>query len=177
MRYTVDLGEVACQMAGLVEKNVVDPTLRAWATPAFTTTTANDTTVSAVLLMATLKKYFTYIIMLGGCGIQRVTLDGEQSDWVDILGRLERLKEYGLETATWYHLLRPVIDRFVAAFDDPASAANVDFWQRQGGQVAAASSGHDAAPETLNAAEFWAAHTRPDVNKDLVLPQIREGSV
>jgi hypothetical protein len=129
-RYNVDFGELARQMAGLVEKNVVDPTLRAWATPDFTTTTPNDTTVSAVLLMATLKKYFTYRITLAGCGIPRVTLEGERSDWVNILGRLEKLKEYGLETTAWYHLLRPVISRFVAAFDDPTSPANVDFWQR-----------------------------------------------
>jgi hypothetical protein len=129
-RYSVDFGELARQMAGLVEKNVVDPTLRAWATPDFTTTTPNDTTVSAVLLMATLKNYFAYEIHLRGCGIPRVTLEGEQSDWVNILGRLEKLKEYGLETTAWYHLLRPVITRFVAAFDDLTSPANIDFWQR-----------------------------------------------
>ncbi|KAJ7649570.1 hypothetical protein DFH06DRAFT_1095034 [Mycena polygramma] len=129
-RYTVDFGDLAHQMTSLVEKNVVDPTLREWALPNFTTTTPNDTTVGAVLLMATLKNYFTYKIVLFGCGIPRVTLEGERSDWVNILNRLEKLKEYGLETTAWYHLLRPVIARFVAAFDDPTSAANVDFWQR-----------------------------------------------
>ncbi|KAJ7443598.1 hypothetical protein B0H11DRAFT_2343919, partial [Mycena galericulata] len=30
----------------------------------------------------------------------------------------------------WYHLLRPVISRFVAAFDAPASQDNVEFWQK-----------------------------------------------
>ncbi|KAJ7800083.1 hypothetical protein B0H14DRAFT_3786631 [Mycena olivaceomarginata] len=120
-RYTVDFGFIARAMAGLAEENVVDPELRAWATPDFTTTTDNDRTVSAVLLMATLKKYFQYMIMLAGCGIPRVTLEGERSDW---------LKEYGLETTAWYHLLRPVLTRFVAAFDDPMSVMNVDFWQR-----------------------------------------------
>jgi hypothetical protein len=80
--------------------------------------------------MATLKHYFEYTIQAGGCGIPRVTLEGERADWVDILGRLEKLKEYGLETTAWYHLLRPVITRFVAAFDAPTSPANVDFWQR-----------------------------------------------
>jgi hypothetical protein len=129
-RHNVNFGELARQMADLVEKNVVDPSLRAWATPAFTTTTPNDTTVSAVLLMATLKKYFTYRIVLYGCGIPQVTLEGERSDWLNILGRLEKLKEYGLETTAWYHLLRPVITRFVAAFDEPTSPSNVDFWQR-----------------------------------------------
>ncbi|KAJ7035401.1 hypothetical protein C8F04DRAFT_1233656 [Mycena alexandri] len=129
-RYTVDFADIARQLTGLVEKNVVDPTLRAWATPNFTTTTVNDTTVSAILLMATLKQYFKYISVLCGCGIPRVTLEGEQSDWVKILDRLEKLKEYGLETTAWYHLLCPVISRFVAAFEDPTSAENVDFWQR-----------------------------------------------
>ncbi|KAJ7764166.1 hypothetical protein DFH07DRAFT_902933 [Mycena maculata] len=129
-RYTVNYGDIADQMADLIEKNVVDPSLRAWATPNFTTTTPNDRVVGAVLFMATLKNYFNYKIMLIGCGIPRVTLEGERSDWVDILGRLEKLKEYGLEAIAWYHLLRPVITRFVAAFDAPASAENVAFWQR-----------------------------------------------
>ncbi|KAJ7485952.1 hypothetical protein FB451DRAFT_1231506 [Mycena latifolia] len=129
-RYDVDFGRLAVEMTGLVEKNVVDPALRSWAIPTFTTTTATDTTVGAVLLMATLKNYFEYKILLGGCGIPRVTLEGEREDWVDILGRLEKLKEYGLETTAWYHLLRPVIVRFVAAFDAPMSPANVEFWQR-----------------------------------------------
>jgi hypothetical protein len=129
-RYQLDFGRLAVEMTGLIEKNVVDPALRSWAIPSFTTTTANDTTVGAVLLMATLKHYFEYTIQAGGCGIPRVTLEGERADWVDILGRLEKLKEYGLETTAWYHLLRPVITRFVAAFDAPTSPANVDFWQR-----------------------------------------------
>ncbi|KAF8198682.1 hypothetical protein K438DRAFT_1933439 [Mycena galopus ATCC 62051] len=129
-RYSMDMDLIAGEMAGLIEKNVVDPTLRAWAMPDFTTTTLNDKTVSAVILMATLKKYFAYTIMVWGCGIPRVTLEGEKADWVNILGRLEKLKEYGLETIAWYHLLHPVIRRFVAAFDAPTSPDNVDFWQR-----------------------------------------------
>ncbi|KAJ7679974.1 hypothetical protein B0H17DRAFT_1232646 [Mycena rosella] len=128
-RYNVDLGSLARQMVDLIDKNVVDPTLREWVVPRFTTTTANDTTVSAVLIMATLKAYFSYGMSLS-CGIPRVTLEGEKADWVNILGRLEKLKEYGIETTAWYHLLRPVIARFVAAFDAPSSAENVDFWQR-----------------------------------------------
>ncbi|KAJ6582690.1 hypothetical protein DFH09DRAFT_1439536 [Mycena vulgaris] len=54
-RYTLDFGEMSRQMVGEMEKNVVDPALRVWALPAFTTTTENDTTISAMLMMATLK--------------------------------------------------------------------------------------------------------------------------
>jgi hypothetical protein len=115
-------------MADLIEKNVVDPALRAWALPTFTTTTPNDVTVSAVLLMATLRAYFSHNYHVLRCGIPCVTLEGERADWVDILGRLEKLKEYGVETIAWYHLLHPVIARFVASFDTPESEENIDFW-------------------------------------------------
>ncbi|KAJ6528128.1 hypothetical protein B0H19DRAFT_1385307 [Mycena capillaripes] len=129
----LDFGSMARQMVDLIEKNIVDPTLRAWAIPSFTTTTENDTTVAAVLLLATLKEYFSYGFCGIACGIPRVTLEGEKSDWVNILGRLEKLKEYGIQTIAWYHLLRPVIARFVAAFESDAAASgknNVDFWQK-----------------------------------------------
>ncbi|KAJ7762050.1 hypothetical protein DFH07DRAFT_903245 [Mycena maculata] len=197
-RYTINFGDVARQMADLIEKNVVDPALRAWAMPAFTTTTANDTAVSAVLLMATLKHYFEYKILAGGCGIPRVTLEGERSDWVNILGRLEKLKEYGIETTAWYHLLRPVITRFVAAFDAPTSPANVDFWQcvahyepggsgrgdyytgwltaftvfnKEGqwlGHRLDTTAAPGTDPETLTAAQFWATYSTPDQRRGLV---------
>jgi hypothetical protein len=118
------------QMVGELEKNVVDPELRAWVLPTFTTTTQNDTTVAAMLMMATLKAYFTYVYSGIKCGIPRVTLEGEKSDWEDILQRLEKLKEYGLETIAWYHLLVPVISRFIKSFDEPNSKETVEFWQK-----------------------------------------------
>jgi len=124
-----DFGLLARQMVDLIHQNVVDPTLRAWALPDFSTTTVNDTTVSSMVLMATLKAYFEYVYCDVFCGIPRVTLEGEKRDWEKILERLEKLKEFGLETIAWYHLLVPVISRFVKAFDDPDVQSNVDFWQ------------------------------------------------
>jgi hypothetical protein len=64
------------------------------------------------------------------CGIPRVTLEGEKEDWENILTRLEKLKEYGDETTAWYHLLVPVISRFVGAFDSPDAEENIEFWQK-----------------------------------------------
>ncbi|KAJ7322917.1 hypothetical protein DFH08DRAFT_1029983 [Mycena albidolilacea] len=131
-RYSIDFGAMSREMVGLMEKNIVDPKLREWILPKFSTTTITDTTANAVIMMATLKAYFSYEFFLT-CGIPRVTLEGEKSDWVNILGRLEKLKEYGVEAIAWYHLLHPVISRFVAAFDAPASRENIDFWQRDSG--------------------------------------------
>lgn len=94
---TVDFGMMAIAITKEIEKNVVDPSLRAWIMPEFSTTTINDTIVCSVVMMATLKKYFSWT---GGacCGIPRVTLEGEKDDWENILARLEKLKEYGLQT-------------------------------------------------------------------------------
>ncbi|KAF7342429.1 hypothetical protein MVEN_01832100 [Mycena venus] len=151
-------------MVDLIEKNVVDPTLREWAMPGFTTTTDNDTTVAAVLMMATLKEYFT----------------------------LEKLKEYGIETIAWYYLLHPVISAFTNAFDAPESEENVDFWQTvaryprlnmSGGSPYSgwinaftvfskkgAWLGHrldktmapEVPPEELTAEQFWATYSKLD---------------
>ncbi|KAJ7181373.1 hypothetical protein C8R43DRAFT_870069, partial [Mycena crocata] len=196
-RYSLDFGEMSRQMVDLIEKNVSDPTLRAWVMPKFTTTTVIDTTVSAVLMMATLKEYFSYGFGGIACGIPRVTLDGEKSDWADILGRLEKLKEYGTETTAWYHLLRPVIARFVAAFDAPNSRENIDFWQKvahyhSGGSGPSYYSGwinafnvfsdkgvwlghkldlsamSDVAPDELSAERFWETYATSHVRKDLI---------
>ncbi|KAJ7654109.1 hypothetical protein DFH06DRAFT_994035, partial [Mycena polygramma] len=182
-----DFGLLAREMTALIEKNIVDPSLRAWALPDFSTTTLNDTTVSSIVLMATLKSYFEYVYCAICCGIPRVTLEGKRRDWEKILQRLEKLKEYGVETIAWYHLLVPVISRFVKAFDDSNGKSNIDFWQNvahfePGGSGPSYYSGwitafcvfddkgkwlgpmlksvidSAVAPESLTAAQFWAAY-------------------
>ncbi|KAJ7153960.1 hypothetical protein C8R43DRAFT_1235343 [Mycena crocata] len=129
-RTTMDFAEMARQMVGLMAGVISDPALRAWVIPAFSTTTQADRTVGAIIMMSTLKAYFEYVFESCECGIPRVTLEGTKADWEDILGRLEKLKEYGVQTTAWYHLLRPVIARFVGAFDAPDALANKEFWGR-----------------------------------------------
>ncbi|KAJ7681995.1 hypothetical protein DFH06DRAFT_953365, partial [Mycena polygramma] len=161
------------------------------------TTPFNDTTVAAVLLMATLKQYYQYGFCMSSCGIPRVTLEGEKADWEDILGRLEKLKEYGVETIAWYHLLHPVIVRFVAAYDEPDSKDNINFWNKVVHHHSASGYsyysgwinafivfnkegkwlGHKLdttfqsaeAPETMHAARFWATYSNTKTRQDLVI--------
>ncbi|KAK7022493.1 hypothetical protein R3P38DRAFT_2961149 [Favolaschia claudopus] len=125
-----DLEGLVVEMSDLIEKNVLDPSLRSWAIPNFSTTTPTDKAVGAMVLMATLRAYFEYVYDATCCGIPRVTLLGTRNDWKDILGRAEKLKEYGIETTAWYHLLVPVLSRFVDAFDDPNGQRNIDFWKQ-----------------------------------------------
>ncbi|EGN99310.1 hypothetical protein SERLA73DRAFT_160747 [Serpula lacrymans var. lacrymans S7.3] len=112
-----------------IQKNIIDPELRQWILPAFSTTTATDIAIGGMMMMATVKKYFSYHIMFL-CGIPQVTLEGEKRDWEYLLNRLEKIKEFGPEAVAWYHLLHPILSRFVKAFDDPSSPENYDFWSK-----------------------------------------------
>ena len=61
------------------------------------------------------------------CGIPSVTLEGEKSDWERLLARLDKLDSFGEEPKIWAALLRPILTRFVRAFD---GEPDVDFWSR-----------------------------------------------
>ena len=128
-RYSVDFGYMARQMGHLISQNVVDKELRNWIVPSFTTTTITDRTVSCIIMMATLKAYFSYEFCID-CGIPQVTLEGTKEDWVQLRAKIEKLKTYGVQCIAWYHLLAPVLDRFVKAFDDPHGEENITFWRR-----------------------------------------------
>ena len=65
-------------------------------------------------------RYFEYDF-----GTPSVTLDGEKSDWEEIFWRLDRLDDFGDEASAWADMLRPILRRFIVAFDgDP----DVPFW-------------------------------------------------
>ncbi|KAH7101490.1 hypothetical protein BKA62DRAFT_177684 [Auriculariales sp. MPI-PUGE-AT-0066] len=111
--------ELAAAFGQELEKRLADPTLRHWIMPSFSTTTDTDRVVGSAVLMGTMKKYYTYFASMT-CGIPRITLEGTQADWEDILRRVDKLLEYGLEAKEWHMRLAPVLRRFVATFDDPA---------------------------------------------------------
>ncbi|KAI9719224.1 MAG: hypothetical protein M1812_003554 [Candelaria pacifica] len=128
-RYTVDFGQMSNQMGILLEENIIDPQLRNWLIPDFSTTTENDKVVSSIIMMATLKSYFKYRFVTL-CGIPKVTLLGHKSDWQKLLEKIHKLKDYGPETCQWHELLVPVLSRFVHSFESPNSDATKHFWQR-----------------------------------------------
>ena len=61
------------------------------------------------------------------CGIPSVTLEGEKSDWERLLARLDKLDSFGEEPKAWAAMLRPILTRFVRAFD---GKPDIDFWSR-----------------------------------------------
>ncbi|KAG0199948.1 hypothetical protein BGX28_006876 [Mortierella sp. GBA30] len=127
-RYSYNFGDLATQMGELIQKNVVDPELRKWIIPDFTTTTADDIIISSVIMMSTLQKYFNYKCCLL-CGLPAVTLLGEKSDWENILQRTEKLVKYGEVAIHWHNLLKPVLTGLINTFSNPDSEDTKNFWQ------------------------------------------------
>jgi len=128
-RFTIDYGSFAKQAAALVEERILEKGLREWISPGFSTSTDEDEIVASVIMMACMEKYFEYVIM-SICGIPSVTLLGQRSDYEQILRKLDHLERYGSEPTQFAALLRPVLRRMVASFDDPTCAEVVSFWRR-----------------------------------------------
>jgi hypothetical protein len=150
---TVDFGEMARSMTGLIQNNIKDPRLQEWIMPSFSTTTDCDRTVAAILMMGTMKKYFTYLFSLT-CGIPSVQLLGERKDWENMSTRLDYLTELGSEPEAFARLLRPVLRNLVASFDSPLSASTKQFW----GSIAhekSMGSGPDYLAGWITAFCFW----------------------
>lgn len=128
-RYTFDFGNMAAQMSRLMEENIVDPDLRSWIMPRFTTSTDVDNVVYSVTMMSTLKQYFEYHFC-STCNLPAVTLLGEKRDWESLLSRIDKLLDYGEQTTRWHSLLKPVLKRFVQTFEDPTAKSTAEFWNR-----------------------------------------------
>lgn len=150
---SADFGEIALCMTRLIEKNVVDPELRNWIIPNFSTTTESDKIVTAIVMMGALQQYFSYEVDLE-CGIPTVTLLGEREDWKIILNKLEKLLQLGKEPAQFVELLRPVLRRFLASFDDPTNPDILDFWGKCVHEIAG-ESGPNYLSGWITAFCFW----------------------
>jgi hypothetical protein len=127
--HTVNFGQIAKALADLIQKNIKRPDLQAWIIPSFSTTAEVDRAVASMLLMGTMKQYFTYSAGLI-CGIPSVTLLGEREDWENILQRLDVLPDFGKETAEFAGLLRPILRGFIATFESERREETIHFWNR-----------------------------------------------
>jgi hypothetical protein len=69
----LDFATFAKEMTQKMQENVVDPDLREWVVPDFTTTQETDKVVASIVFMGSMSKYFSYAGSTG-CGIPSVTL-------------------------------------------------------------------------------------------------------
>ncbi|KAJ5542497.1 hypothetical protein N7535_004919 [Penicillium sp. DV-2018c] len=124
-----DFGKLASKLTRLVQMNVIDPDLWGWAMPDFSTTTASDKVVAAVLMMGSMKQYFTCSSLLEcDCGIPAVTLLGKKEDWALMARKITGLRILGDEPSRFAQLLQPVLNNFAAAFDTHHRRDAERFW-------------------------------------------------
>ena len=77
----------------------------------FSTTTQVAKVTSQVTIMSAMKNYFTYRLLMAGCGISNITLEGSLQDWEKIKSKLEFLSTKALKW--WTKHLIPIIDKII----------------------------------------------------------------
>ncbi|KAH9113569.1 hypothetical protein AeMF1_012255 [Aphanomyces euteiches] len=97
--HSADYGDMAKEMIDKMEEHV-DPSMKEWILPAFSTTTDHDRIAGSVVMMATMKTYFSYTFNLL-CGIPNVTLLGTVQDWEGVQSRVENLRQFGGHMDEW----------------------------------------------------------------------------
>jgi hypothetical protein len=158
-RYTVPHDEFIKRMTDKIHENLIDPEVRNWILPNFTTTTEDDFITCGVVLMSSLKKYFTYTERIS-CGIPFVTLMGSVEDWEKLRVKAQRLKNY--ELTNWVEILDPILVQFIEA---KKGNQNDDFWSQMvnhlGGMASGPTytSGWISAFSVFNADGKWQAES------------------
>ena len=91
-------------------------------TPEFSTTGRVERAAAQVVLMDTLKAYFSFMCKTS-CGIPEITLRGTVEDWERLRDKALELSQYNLKW--WIDELEPVLDQFVAA---ASGDVDQEFW-------------------------------------------------
>jgi hypothetical protein len=78
----------------------------------FSTTGPVERTVSRIVLLDIFQPYYSYLL-IAGCGIPSITLEGTADDWRRLREKVELLAPFDLDW--WLKHLRPICDQFVAA--------------------------------------------------------------
>ena len=82
-------------------------------TPDFSTTDEVSLAVGQISIMSAFKHYFEYKVIIRGCGLPFVTIEGTISDWENIKKKMQNLKKYKLDD--WIDRLSPILDKIIEA--------------------------------------------------------------
>ncbi|EGC37875.1 hypothetical protein DICPUDRAFT_76541 [Dictyostelium purpureum] len=118
---TADHGKLTLELSQKIKSRIKDPSIADWVIPNFSTTTDSDRVAFASVLLSTMKKFFNYS-MKTRCGLPSVTLLGTVDDWSNLKQRLQKLKEFNIESNNkeesnlmdkWLSYLEPILDQLV----------------------------------------------------------------
>jgi len=113
-------------MTDKLKENLIDPKLKDWIIPHFSTTTLDDITIASVVFMATMKQYFDYKFSLL-CGIPETRIYGNLDDWVKLDKRVKELRKYGEVCCKWADMLEAIIAQFMTVL---SGDIDYSFWSR-----------------------------------------------
>lgn len=99
----------------------------------FSTTSLPVKITSKMTIMSAFKEYFTYKLLLLGCGISSINLEGSSEDWEKIKFKVEYLATKGLEW--WIKYLIPIIDNIILTKkyyteNKTLNEELIDFWKK-----------------------------------------------
>lgn len=77
----------------------------------FTTTTQTSKIVSEITVMETVKEYFNYKVIMIGCGIPKITIEGTVEDWEKVLIKTKYISKYKLKW--WTDELEPILEKII----------------------------------------------------------------
>ena len=142
----------------------------------FSTTTQVAKVTSQVTIMSAMKNYFTYRLLMAGCGISNITLEGSLQDWEKIKSKLEFLSTKALKW--WTKHLIPIIDKIILTkkYYNEKNELNeelIEFWK---GMIRLKGTGGMYDPHMING---WIVKFIPNLEneKPSVYEEIRETDV
>lgn len=134
------IADVSEEFTKEMQKTLKNAELRDWFTPIFTTTDDKDIAIASMIMMATMKNYYSYecksfpspTLMDDMGDMLEVTFEGEVEDWENILHRVSQLaqNQYGAEVTAWVELLTPILERIIQSFREPDSKIVKEFWMQ-----------------------------------------------
>lgn len=77
----------------------------------FSTTTPTTEIASQITVMEAMKNYFDYEVLMVGCGIPKITIEGTVEDWEKVLYKTRYLSKYKLEW--WTSELEPILKEII----------------------------------------------------------------
>ena len=90
----------------------------------FTTTSAESSIVSRIVLLESMQKYFS-LEFVTLCGIPEIRVKGSKQDWIGIKIKFERVLQQIPELGKWADSLFEVLEHFINLFD---GNVNQKFW-------------------------------------------------
>ena len=128
----------------------------------FSTTNSVVLTTSQVSIMSAMKQYFVYKVLMGGCGISSITLEGSVEDWEKIKSKLEFLSKKAMKW--WTKHLIPVIDNIIKTKkcyqeNNKIDSKLVEFWK---GMIRLKGKGDMYDPHMING---WIVKFIPDYSE------------